>query len=57
MARNPSSLKEKAAGYRFRRQLEVLMVLTQVHTVSFVFHLNSRFISLRFTLNDPYLIH
>ena len=56
MARNPSSLKEKAVGCRIQRQLEVLMVFTQVVTDSFVFPLNSRFRSLRFTLNDPYLI-
>ena len=32
------------------------MVFTQVLTGSFVFPLNSRFRSLGFTLNDPYLI-
>ena len=56
MARNPSSLKEKAIGCRIRRQLEVPMVFTQVLTSSFVFPLNYRFKSLRFTLNDLYLV-
>ena len=32
------------------------MVFTQVLTGSFVFHLNSRFRSLIFTLNDLYLV-
>ena len=56
MARNPSSLKKKAAGHMNLRQLEVFMVFTQVLIGNFVFPLNSRFRSLRFTLNDPYLI-
>ena len=43
MARTRSSLKEKVAGCRIRRQLEVLMVFTQVLIGSFVFPLNSRF--------------
>ena len=56
MAKTLSSLKEKADGCRIRRQLEVLMVFTQVLTDSFVFPLNSRFRSLRFTLNGLYLV-
>ena len=52
MARNPSSLKMKVAGCRILRQLEVSMVFTG----SFVFPLNYRFKSLRFTLNGYYLV-
>ena len=56
MARTSFSLKEKAVGCRIRRQLEVLMVFTQVLTGNFVFPLSFRFKSHRFTLNDLYLV-
>ena len=56
MAKPLSSLKWRAAGYRILRLLEGFMFLTQVVTSSFVFPLNSRFKSLRFTLNGYYLI-
>ena len=56
MAKTLSSFKWKVAGYRILRLLEGFMFHTQVLTISFVFPLNSRFRSPRFTLNDLYLV-
>ena len=56
MANTLFSMKWRAAGYKILRLLEGFMFLTQVITSSFVFPLNSRFKSLRFTLNGYYLI-
>ena len=56
MAKPLSSLKWRDTGYMILRLLEGFMFLTQVITRSFVFPLNSKFKSLRFTLNGYYLI-
>ena len=56
MARISFSLKMKVTGQRRCGKLRVLVFLTQVFIVIFVFPSNSRFKSLRCTLNDPYLI-
>ena len=56
MAKTLSSFKLKVVGYRILRLLEGFMFHMQVLTISFVFPLNSRFRSPRFTLNDLYLV-